>query len=292
MNLSLRWAPPLFVVLWSTGFISAKFGLPYAGPLTYLLYRYGAVALLMTAVALLLDIEWPRGWTVVHVCVAGLLVQGLYLGGVFVAISRGMAAGTAAMLVGLQPIVTVFLARRWFGEKTTPRQWGGLMLGLVGVYGVIEHKLQLSAPDWIAALAIVAALAAISVGTLYQKRYCGGVDLRAGTALQFGACAILCAMLAPLFETLAVDWTWQFAFALAWSVLVLSIGAVSLLYWLLRHGAAADVARLFYLIPAVTATMAWLLFDEAITSLAVAGMGLIAAGVMLAKPPPPSTSLR
>ena len=135
-------------------------------------------------------------------------------------------------------------------------------------------------------MSILVALAAISVGTLYQKRYCGSVDLRAGAALQFGACAVVYALAASLFEDLHVEWTWQFQFALVWSILVLSVGAVSLLYWLLRHGGAADVARLFYLVPAVTAVMAALLFDEPITWLAVAGMGLIAAGVVLARPPP------
>ena len=287
-----RVAPALFVVLWSTGFIAAKFGLPYAGPLTYLLCRYALVALLMTVVALLWRAVWPTGVTLLHVAVAGLLVHGLYLGGVFIAISRGMPAGTASMLVGLQPILTVFLARRWFGERTGTRQWFGLALGLVGVYFVVEHKLRLSGLDWVASISVAIALIAISVGTLYQKRHCGGVDLRVATAIQFGACAVVTALVAPLFESMQVDWTWQFQFALAWSVLVLSVGAVSLLYWLLRHGGAAGVARLFYLVPAVTAAMAAALFDEEITWLAVAGMGLIAIAVLLARPPALAASAR
>lgn len=287
VNAFTRFAPPLFVVLWSTGFIAAKFGLPYAGPLTFLLYRYAAVAVLMTIIALAFRVKWPTGVTRWHVAAVGLMVQGVYLGGVFVAISRGMPAGTAAMLVGLQPILTVFLARRWFGERTVPRQWLGLLLGIVGVYFVVEHKLRLSGLDWVALTSVAAALVAISVGTLYQKRYCGGVDLRAGAAIQFGACSVVCALFAPIFESMHVDWTWQFGFALGWSVLVLSLGAVSLLYWLLRHGAAADVARLFYLVPAVTAAMATFLFGEVITWLAVAGIGLIAVGVVLARPPGP-----
>ena len=207
-------APALFVVLWSTGFISAKLGLPYAGPLTYLLHRYALVAVLMTALALLFRARWPTGVTRLHVAVAGLLVHGLYLGGVFIAISRGMPAGTAAMLVGLQPILTVFLAQRWFGERTVARQWFGLALGLVGVYFVVEHKLRLSGLDWAASLSIAVALVAISVGTLYQKRHCGGVDLRVATAIQFAACALVSAVVAPFFESMHVDWTWQFQFAL------------------------------------------------------------------------------
>ena len=279
-------APALFVVLWSTGFISAKFGLPYAGPLTYLLHRFVLVTTLMVAITLIARGNWPqRPITWLHLTAAGLMVHGLYLGGVFVAISRGMPAGTASMLVGMQPILTVFLARSWFGERTSARQWWGLLIGIVGVYCVVEHKIRLTGLDWVGSMSVLVALVAISIGTLYQKRFCGGVDLRAGTAVQFGACALVYGILAPQFESLHVEWTWQFQFALGWSVLVLSVGAISLLYWLLRRGAASEVARLFYLVPAVTAAMALLLFDEPITMLAVAGMGLIAAGVLLARPP-------
>lgn len=281
----MPFAPALFVVLWSTGFISAKFGLPYAGPLTYLLLRFALVAVLMGGLALALRSPWPvRRATWMHLVVIGFLIHGLYLGGVFVAISRGMPAGTASMLVGIQPILTVFLARIWLGERTTPRQLIGLVVGLLGVYFVVEHKMRIAGLDGVGLAAIVVALIAISVGTLYQKRHGGGVDMRAAAAIQFGACALLFLLVAPMFEPLSVGWTWQFQFALGWSVLVLSVGAISLLYWLLRHGAAADVARLFYLVPAVTMLMAYLLFGETITWLAVAGMVLIATGVTLARP--------
>ena len=288
MNSHASVAPALFVILWATGFISAKFGLPYAGPLTYLLYRFGLVSALMVVVAVVARANWPqRPITWLHLIAAGLMVHGLYVGGVFVAISRGMPAGTASMLVGMQPILTVFLASWWFGERTGARQWWGLLLGLVGVYCVVEHKVRLTGLDWVDSVSVLVSLIAISVGTLYQKRFCAGVDLRTSTAVQFGACALIYGVLAPRFETLQIDWTWQFQFALGWSVLVLSVGAISLLYWLLRQGAAADVARLFYLVPAVTAIMAYLLFDEPVTLLAVAGMGLIAAGVVLARHPDP-----
>ncbi|MEO7762517.1 MAG: DMT family transporter [Casimicrobiaceae bacterium] len=278
-------APALFVVLWSTGFISAKFGLPYAGPLSYLWVRFGLVAALMAGVALATRATWPtRPIAYLHLSVTGLLVHGLYLGGVFVAISRGMPAGTAAMLVGLQPILTVFIARTWFGERTTGRQWSGLLLGLVGVYFVVEHKIRLTGLDPIGTAAIAVALLAISIGTPYQKHHSTQVDMRAAAVVQFGACALLFTLITPLFESPHISWTWQFQFALGWSVVVLSVGAISLLYWLLRHGAAADVARLFYLVPAVTMVMAYGLFDEAVTGLAIAGMALIAAGVVLARP--------
>ena len=276
--------PALFVVLWSTGFIAAKYGLPYAPPYTFLLIRFACVAALMTVVALATRAAWPKSARqVLHVAIAAWLVHALYLGGVFVAISHGMPAGTSAMLVGLQPLLTVLIARAWLDERVVIRQWLGLLLGLAGVYFVVRHKVDFSG-DLAGLLPITVALFAISVGTLYQKRFCGGVDLRSGAVIQFWACAIVYAPIVMLAGERAVDWTPQFVFALAWSVLVLSVGAISLLYWLLRHGGAADVARLFYLVPAVTSAMAFVLFGERLDALALAGMALIAVGVAMARP--------
>ena len=275
--------PLLFVVLWSTGFIAAKYGLPYAPPLTFLLYRFALVAALMAVVALVSRARWPDTRSeVAHVVIAGWLVHGVYLGGVFVAIANGMSAGMAAMLVGLQPVLTVLLARGWLGEKVSARQWLGLALGLTGVCLVVWHKLTFT-DDAKALTAIFLALAGISVGTLYQKRHCSHVDLRCGAVIQFTSCAIAYAPLVLLFEQEAVRWTPEFAFALGWSVVVLSVGAISLLYWLLRHGAASNVAGLFFLVPAVTALMAWMLFGETLGALAIAGMVLISFGVALAR---------
>jgi drug/metabolite transporter (DMT)-like permease len=194
-----------------------------------------------------------------------------------------MPAGTIAMLVGLQPLLTVFLARAWLGERIVPRQWIGLALGLLGVWFVVQHKIDL-AGDLRGLIPAAIALAGISVGALYQKRFCGHVDLRAGAVIQFGFCAIVFLPLVIAFEPAPVRWTPQFAFALAWSVLVLSAGAISLLYWLLRQGAASNVARLFYLVPPVTALFAWGIFGEDLGATAIAGMGLIALGVALARP--------
>jgi drug/metabolite transporter (DMT)-like permease len=275
--------PGLFVVLWSTGFIAAKYGLPYAPPLEFLLVRFALVASLMTLVTLATRATWPRDRRqIAHIAVAAWLVHGVYLGGVFIAIAAGMPAGTSAMLVGLQPILTVFLARAWLGERITRLQWAGLVLGLVGVYFVVRHKIGLGG-DATALVAVLAALVGISVGTLYQKKYCAHVDLRSGAVVQFTACALLYAAIVALTGWQPIDWTPQFAFALGWSVIVLSVGAISLLYWLLRHGAAADVARLFYLVPPVTALMAFALFGEWLDALALAGMALIAVGVALAR---------
>ena len=275
--------PGLFVVLWSTGFIAAKYGLPYAPPLEFLLVRFALVASLMTLVAFATRATWPRDrLQIAHIAVAAWLVHGVYLGGVFIALAAGMPAGTSAMLVGLQPILTVLLARAWLGERISRLQWAGLVLGLIGVYFVVRHKIVLGG-DATALVAVMAALVGISVGTLYQKKYCAHVDLRSGAVVQFTACALLYAAIVALTGWHPIDWTPQFVFALGWSVIVLSVGAISLLYWLLRHGAAADVARLFYLVPPVTALMAFALFAERLDALALAGMALIAVGVALAR---------
>jgi drug/metabolite transporter (DMT)-like permease len=276
--------PALFVLLWSTGFLAAKYGLPYAPPLTFLWYRFLLVAALMTVVAVVSRAPWPHTLREYgHIVVAAMLVHGLYLGGVFLSIAGGMAAGTSAMLVGLQPILTVLLARIWLDERVTWRQWAGLVLGLAGVYCVIQHKVDFTGGHS-GLLPCAFALVGISVGTLYQKRHCARVDLRSGAVIQYAACALVYAPLALLLETVPVQWTSSFVFALGWSVVVLSVGAISLLYWLLRHGASAGVARLFYLVPPVTALEAWLLFGEVLDALAIAGMALIAVGVALARP--------
>ncbi len=281
--LGARAFPALFVLLWSTGFIAAKFGLPYAPPLTFLLLRFALVAALMTMVALATRAPWPRNpLEYANVAIAAWLVHGAYLGGVFVALAGAMPAGTIAMLVGLQPLLTVLLARGWLGERVVPRQWTGLALGLAGVYLVVRHRVDLSG-DLTGLVPAAIALAGISVGTLWQKRYCTHVDLRTGAVVQFVACALLYAPLVLAFERGSIDWTPAFTFALGWSVLVLSVGAISLLYWLLRHGAATNIARLFYLVPPVTAIEAWLFFGETLDALAIAGMALIALGVALAR---------
>jgi len=280
-------AAPLFVVLWSTGFIVAKYGLPYAPPLKFLLHRFALVAALMLAVALGTRAPWPSRREALHSVVAAWLVHGVYLGGVFVAIAGGMAAGTAALLVGLQPLLTVLLARAWLHERVRPHQWAGLALGVVGVWLVVRHNVRLDAQATGLA-AIACALGGISVGTLYQKRFCSHVDLRSGAVIQFGACAVLYAPLVAAFEPAPIRWAPSFAFALSWSVLVLSVGAISLLYLLLRRGESAGVARLFFLVPPVTALMAYGIFGESLDALAVVGMAVIAVAVALARPPAPA----
>jgi drug/metabolite transporter (DMT)-like permease len=275
--------PALFVVLWSTGFIGAKLGLPHAGPLTFLALRYGLAAGLLVLVALVVRAPWPRRPAEIgHYAVAGLLVHGVYLGGVYVGISFGVEAGVSALIVGLQPLLTAALAGVVLGERVTARQWAGLGLGLLGVALVLGRKLGEGPGDALGSLACVAALLGTTAGTLYQKRHCAGMDLRTGNVVQFAAAGLVTALLALLFEDGHIVWTADFVFALLWLVFVLSLGAVSLLYVLIRRGAAAQVASLFFLVPPCTALMAWPLFGETLGPVALIGMVLTAAGVAMA----------
>ncbi|MGQ9368507.1 DMT family transporter [Azospirillum sp. A39] len=274
--------PGVFVVLWSTGFIGAKYGLPYAEPVTFLLVRMAIVAAVLAVVAVATGARWPgsarEAW---HIAVAGLLVHGVYLGGVFCAIAKGVPAGVTAVIVGLQPLLTAALAGWLLGERVSARQWGGLLLGLAGVVLVVRDKLVLDAGHLAGIGLALAALVGITVGTLYQKRHCTGMDLRTGAAIQYAATAAVFGVLAPLTESMRIQWTGEFVFALLWLTFVLSVGAIFLLFVLIRRGAAARVASLFYLVPPVTALIAWLLFGERLGPLALAGMGLAVAGVAL-----------
>lgn len=278
--------PATFVVLWSTGFIGAKFGLPYAEPFTFLLIRFVCVATILATVAVITGAPWPRDPIQIgRMIVAGLMIHGIYLGGVFSAIAAGVPAGIAALIVGLQPLLTAAIAPAYLGEGVTRRQWIGFALGFVGVALVVANKLSLRPADIAGAGWAIAALAGMTAGTLYQKRHGASMHLCTGSAVQFAAVALAYAPIVLLFENARVEWTGAFVFALGWLVLVLSIGAISLLYLLIRRGAAARIASLFYLTPAVTAALAWLLFGETLGLLAIAGMVLAAVGVALVTRP-------
>jgi drug/metabolite transporter (DMT)-like permease len=273
--------PALFVVLWSSGFIGAKYGLPYAEPLTFLLWRFVLAALIMAAVAALWRAPWPgTALDAMHIAIAGLLLHAGYLSGVFCAIHRGVSAGEIALIAGLQPVLTAVAAGPLLGERVTARQWLGLTLGLFGVLLVVQHRLLLQADLGGYALALLA-LVSITAGTLYQKRYCVRMDLRSGAVIQFAVSAAVLGVLAPLLETMDVRWTGEFVFAFAWLVLVLSLGAITLLYLLIRRGAAARVTSMFYLVPPVTALMGFLMFGEQLTLSVASGMALTVTAVTL-----------
>jgi drug/metabolite transporter (DMT)-like permease len=279
-NLAARAAPAIFVVLWSTGFIGTKYVLHNAEPLTYLAIRMALVVGLMAVIAGITRPRWPDRTGVAHSVVAGLLVHGFYLGGTAIAIAHSIPAGLSALIPGLQPILTSTLANRWLGERVTPLQWAGLLLGLAGVV-LILHDRPISGEAGWGWLASGISLVSITLGTLYQRRYCNRIDWRAGNLVQYIAVTIFFAAGAWLFENNVVHWTGEFVLSLMWLAVVLSIGSIGLLYWLIRRSAATSVASLFYLVPAVTAVMAYVLFGERLDTVAIAGMLACAAAVFL-----------
>ena len=284
-GLMRRLYPFLFVFLWSTGFIGAKLGLPYAEPLSFLLTRYGLVIALMTVIALVTRAPWPQDaaqW--LHIGVSGVLVHAVYLGGVFVAIKHGLPAGIAALIVGMQPLLTGLGAGWLLGDRVTARQWTGLALGFAGVALVVSRGFGSGAPGPMLIPAVVALLG-ITAGTLYQKRFCASFDLRTGSVIQFVPAALLTAGAVALFEGYRIEWTGEFVFALGWLALVLSVGAISLLNLLIRSGSAVNVASLFYLTPPTTALIAWAVFGERLTWTAATGMVVAVAGVYLVARP-------
>ncbi|CAA9574330.1 MAG: Permease of the drug/metabolite transporter (DMT) superfamily [uncultured Thermomicrobiales bacterium] len=277
-------APWLFVALWSTGFIGAKYGLPDAGPFTFLVVRMQIAWVLLAALALARRATWPRTTgEVAHLAVAGLLLHAGYLGGVFFAISRGLPAGLASLIVGLQPVLTAVGARTLLRERVAGRQWLGLGLGFGGVSLVVGEQARATGERPIAAAAFAAiavALVSTTAGTLYQKRFGGPADLSAGAAVQYLAAGAALAPLAAA-EGWRIAWSGRFLFALAWLVLVLSLGATLLLLALIRQHAVSRVAGLLYLVPPATAIEAYLLFGERLGAPALAGMVVVAAGVAL-----------
>ena len=270
----------LFVLLWSTGFIGAKYGLPYAEPFTFLLVRFLIVSAMMLVFALVTRAPWPRSWReAFHLAIAGLLIHAMFLSGVFSAMYNGVPAGVTALIVGLQPVLTAIVVRPLLGEEVTLRQWSGLVLGVMGVALVVQNKLSFNVNEFGGFAWSIGALIGITAGTLYQKKFCSMMDLRSGTVIQYAAATVAVFILAPLFESMKIEWTGEFIFALGWLSLVLSVGAITLLYVLIRRGKASSVASLFYLVPPCTAAIAYLVFGETLGVTAVVGMALAVAGV-------------
>jgi drug/metabolite transporter (DMT)-like permease len=274
-------APGVFVVLWASGFIGAKLGLPYAEPLTFLALRMFGVVVLLGLFMLIAGAKWPGREGALDSYVTGVLMHALYLGGVYISIAKGLPAALSALVVGLQPLLTSTIANRLLGERVAPRQWVGLVLGLSGVYLVVQDKATVGAATPLAWIAAVVGLVAITIGTVYQKRFGSGIDWRPAMFIQYAAAGILFALGATAFETRSARWTPEFLFALGWLVFVLSFGAIWLLYFLIRRAAATRVVSLFYLTPPVTALMAWSLFGERLAPLALVGMAVCVAGVFL-----------
>ena len=280
-RLAIAIAPALFVFLWSTGFIGARYGLPYIEPLTFLALRIGFAAVIMAAIALLTGARRLNTNEIGHSLVAGSLMHGLTLGGAFTTISQGIPTGIVALILGLQPIVTSILANRLMDEKIARLQSVGLALGLVGVLLVLHDRNIVLAGSVLGWVASFLSLIGITLGTLYQKRYCSSIDWRTGNLVQYLGAGVLFTLGAFAFETREINWTGELIFALVWLVLVLSIAAVALMYWLIRRSGATEFASLFYLVPVVTALLAYILFDERLDLISILGMLICTGGVAL-----------
>jgi drug/metabolite transporter (DMT)-like permease len=291
-----RWIaamPWIFVLIWATGFIAARYGMPHAPPMKFLAWRYGLSVLCFLLWILVTRVAWPndsRQWF--HLAVTGVLMHACYLGGVWAAVRAGMGSGLSALIVGLQPVLTaLWLAATasngtgQAGPRISGRQWVGLVLGMVGLAMVVSRKLGAGGEvsTWSLSFAL-AALAGITVGTVYQKRFVKPCDVRTANTIQLGA-AFLVTLPLALLETATVELHPELVGAMAWSVLGLTLGGSSLMFMLIQRGALEKVTSLLYLVPPTTAMMAWVLFGEAITPLTVLGTLVVMAGVwMVIKP--------
>jgi drug/metabolite transporter (DMT)-like permease len=270
----------LFVVLWSSAWIAGKIGLPYAGPFTLLLIRFGAAAEVLLLVALASGAPWPDKLADYgHLAVAGALIQGLALGCAYLGLQLGVSAGMSALVNGLAPLLTALGAVPFLGERVAPRQWLGLFAGLVGVALVVIDRVSLGDANWQGYAATFAALAALVCGTLYQKKYCSRMDLRTGTLIQLAVAAAAVFLPALRLEGLEVEWNRTLILASSWLSLANSIGAFSLLYLLLRNGEASRVSALFYLVPPITAVMGFAAFHETLNAVALTGFAITVGGV-------------
>ena len=272
--------PPVFVLLWSTGFIGARWGLPYAEPFTFLAVRFAIAAALFALIAIASGAQWPKSFREFRdAAIVGILLNGTYLTGVFWAIDHGTPTAIAAIVVGIQPLLTAALAIPILGERLNAVQWGGLLLGFAGLLMVVWTGTD--AGPLAGIIATVLSLLGITFGTFYQKRFGAGNDLRTASVIQQAAACAVVLVLSLLYETQEIEWSGDFIFALSWLVLVLSIGTFSLYYVLIRWGAVSKISSLFYLVPPVVAIDAWLFFDEILSLRQIAGMVLTAAGVAL-----------
>ena len=282
-NLRVAIAAGLFIFFWASGFVAAKFGFPYAEPFTFLAIRFVIGSAVLVPLCFIWKAAWPKSpGEFGHVIAAGTMVQSLYLVGVYYGIYLGISTGVVALLVGLQPLLTGALAGLVLAERVTRRQWLGLVIGFAGLGLVVADKTTTAGASVGAFVITAFGLVSITIGTLYQKRFCATFDIRSSVAVQNIAGAALMFVLAGIFETMAVQWTGEFLFALLWSALGLSVIALTLYYWLVRRGEAAKVTSLIYLSPPVTAIMGWLAFNETLGMGAIAGMAIVATGVALA----------
>ena len=286
-SLLVRLAPIIFVVLWATGFVGAKYGMQYAEPFTFLAYRFAITCLILFPVILYyFSPEFAKFRQLLHSLIIGILIHGMYLGGVFFAIDRGLAAGISSLFVSLQPFITALIAWLLIGERISVAKIGCFVLALCGVALVLSPKLDLaiSLPgiNIVTVTACSLAVVSISLGAVYQKKYVAELNLVVSTAVQFLGAGIFTAVVAVMLEAGEIVWNLQIIATMAWLVLVLSIGAVGLLMYLIRQGSSASVASLFFLVPVVSMFMAWVLFGETLSVGQIIGSAVVVASVGVA----------
>lgn len=278
-------AAPAFVLFWSTGFIGAKYGLPYAEPATFLVLRFALASALLGAWVVLARAPWPSPVQMRDAALVGVLLHAVYLGGVYQAIALGTEAWVSALIVGLHPVLTALIARRYLAERLGALQWTGIALGFLGVGLVVARKLDAGLGDWRGVALCLGSLVAISVASIVQKARAGDHPVRSSTLVQFLAAFAVLVPVSLAIESGEVQWTGTFALALGWLVVVLSLGALSLLLYLIRRGAASVVASLFFLVPPMTALMAWAIFGERMGPIEMAGVAATAVGVLMVNRP-------
>ena len=280
-----KFAPGLFVLLWSTGFIGVKYGVPYAPPFYFLAIRMAIAALLLFIAISFLRKSQPITRSIIWPStMIGLTLHGAYLGGCFFAVSRGMPAGVAALIVSLQPVLVSLFAAKYLNESLNARAVFGLILGLIGLVVVVLPRISTTGTNTISLVAIGASAIGLlggTAGTILQKKYGGVIPTLAGTSIQYAATAVVLLTLALIFEKPEIQWTAKFVGALTWLVLALSFGAILLLFFLLSHGSAASVSSLYYLVPAATAIEAYFFFDEHISPVSLLGTLITVVGVWL-----------
>jgi drug/metabolite transporter (DMT)-like permease len=285
-RLILLATPAFFVIIWSTGWISAKYAAPHADPLWFLTLRFACAGAVIALFAALVGAAWPKGrvaW--MHALVSGVLLHGIYLGGVWWAVKHGLSAGLSGLLAALQPLVTAFLAPYLLHERFKPSQWAGVALGMIGVMCVLSPKLGLSNSTetaWVPLGINVLGVLSLTAGSFYQKQFVASGDLRSVTAVQYAGALLVVTPLALLTENLTFDHSFEVYAVLAWSVLVLSVFAIALMLMMINRGEVTRVSALIYLVPSTVAVQAWLIFGETLNALQVSGMALTAVGVYLA----------
>ncbi len=284
MSRAASFIPVLFVLLWATGFIGARYAMPWSEPFSFLAVRFVLAAIVLLLIMLVMHSRKLAPAQAAHAAFAGALIHGVYLGGVFWAIRHGLPAGLSALIIGLQPLITAVMAGWALGERILPRHWAGLAAGFLGIVIVLAPKIGQAIGGVTPAtfLACLAGAVAISAGTVWQKKFVSNADLVTATLWQYLGAAVVMAVGSFAFETRQFTLTGELVFAMAWLVLVLSIGAIFLLMMMIREGEMSKVSSLFYLVPAVTALIAWVLFGETLSPVQLVGMAVTTIGVAMA----------